>query len=102
MRLGQYPCVLDPESKVYKCYGQQNISERHRHRYEVNNDYREALESAGMKLVGVSPDKHIVEMVELKDHPWFVATQAHPEFKSRPNKAHPLFIGFIEAAKNLK
>ena len=65
MRLGQYPCVLDSASKVYKCYGQQNISERHRHRYEVNNDYRDALESAGMKLVGVSPDKHIVEMLSL-------------------------------------
>ena len=77
-------------------HGQQIVQERHRHRYEVNNDYREQLVGAGMKTVGVSPDKHIVEMVELEDHPWYVATQAHPEFKSRPNRPHPLFVGLIE------
>lgn len=98
MRLGQYPCVLRDGTKAYAAYGQQLIYERHRHRYEVNNDYRDRLESAGMILCGVSPDKHIVEMCELKDHPWFVASQAHPEFKSRPNKAHPLFASFIEAS----
>ena len=98
MRLGQYPCTLQEGTRAYQAYGQQLIYERHRHRYEVNNDYREELENAGMMLCGVSPDKHIVEMVELKDHPWFVASQAHPEFKSRPNRPHPLFAGFIHAA----
>ena len=102
MRLGQYPCALKDGTKVYECYGQQLIHERHRHRYEVNNDYRDKLENAGMVLCGVSPDKFIVEMCELKDHPWFVATQAHPEFKSRPNRAHPLFAGFVGAAIKLK
>ena len=102
MRLGQYPCALKDGTKVYECYGQQLIHERHRHRYEVNNDYRDKLENAGMVLCGVSPDKYIVEMCELKDHPWFVATQAHPEFKSRPNRAHPLFAGFVGAAIKLK
>ncbi len=98
MRLGQYPCVLDENSKAYAAYGKQLIHERHRHRYEVNNDYRDALEQAGMHVCGVSPDKHIVEMVELKDHPWFLASQAHPEFKSRPTRPHPLFSGLIGAA----
>lgn len=98
MRLGQYPCVLDENSKAYAAYGKQLIHERHRHRYEVNNDYRDALEQAGMHICGVSPDKHIVEMVELKDHPWFLASQAHPEFKSRPTRPHPLFSGLIGAA----
>lgn len=100
MRLGKYPCVLDKNSKVYERYKSENISERHRHRYEVNNDYRQQFESAGMMLCGISPDKHIVEMIELKNHPWFVGTQAHPEFKSRPNRAHPLFIGLVENAIN--
>ena len=98
MRLGQYPCVLQEDSKAYAAYGRQLIFERHRHRYEVNNDYRDRLEKGGMRLCGVSPDKHIVEMIELVDHPWFLASQAHPEFKSRPNKPHPLFSGFIGAA----
>jgi CTP synthase len=98
LRLGSYPCVLDKNSKAYKLYGQETIHERHRHRYEVNNDFRDALTSHGMVLSGLSPDGKIVEMVELKDHPWFVATQAHPEFKSRPNRPHPLFTGFIEAS----
>jgi CTP synthase len=81
-----------------RLYGEKEISERHRHRYEVNNEYRDALEKAGMVLSGTSPDGRIVEMIELTDHPFFAGTQAHPEFKSRPNRAHPLFRGFIEAA----
>ena len=98
LRLGSYPCVLDERSKAYALYGKKEIAERHRHRYEVNNDYREALTSHGMMLSGLSPSRRIVEMIELPDHPWFVATQAHPELKSRPNKPHPLFAGFIGAA----
>ena len=98
LRLGAYPCVLKEGSKSYALYGQKEITERHRHRYEVNNDYREALVSGGMDLVGQSPDGHIVEMIEIPEHPWFVGTQAHPEFKSRPNKPHPLFKGFVTAA----
>lgn len=98
LRLGAYPCVLAEDSLAMKLYESKEISERHRHRYEVNNDYREQLMDHGMVLSGLSPDGRIVEMVELKDHPFFIATQAHPEFKSRPNHAHPLFKGFIEAA----
>ena len=98
LRLGAYPCVLDKTSKAYEMYGTDQISERHRHRYEVNNDYREALTSHGMKLSGLSPDGRIVEMIEIPEHPWFIATQAHPELKSRPNRPHPLFRGFIEAS----
>ena len=98
LRLGAYPCRLDKDTKAYKLYGREDISERHRHRYEVNNDFREALTKAGLKISGVSPDGRIVEMMEFPSHPWFLATQAHPEFKSRPNKAHPLFSGFISAA----
>lgn len=98
MRLGLYPCVLLEGSKAYEAYGRQLVFERHRHRYEVNNDYRERLEKGGMRLCGVSPDQHIVEMIELKSHPWFVASQAHPEFQSRPNRPHPLFAGFVKAA----
>ena len=98
LRLGAYPCVLDKESKAYKLYGTEEISERHRHRYEVNNDYRDVLEKNGMMLSGLSPDKRIVEMIEIPEHPWFIATQAHPELKSRPNRPHPLFKGFVEAS----
>ncbi len=98
MRLGQYPCVLDIRSRSYQAYGEELIYERHRHRYEFNNDYREQLEAAGLMLAGVSPDKHIVEMVEIPTHPWFVACQFHPEFKSRPNRPHPLFHGLVAAA----
>ena len=98
LRLGSYPCVLDKTSKAYDVYGTENIEERHRHRYEVNNDFRAALTEQGMKLCGTSPDGRIVEMVELPDHPWYLATQAHPELKSRPNRPHPLFKGFVEAA----
>ena len=100
LRLGSYPCILDENSKAYEVYGKKEISERHRHRYEVNNDYRKVLVENGMTLSGISPDGRIVEMIELKDHPWFLATQAHPELKSRPNRPHPLFKGFIEAALN--
>jgi len=98
LRLGSYKCILNENSKAYHLYGTKEIAERHRHRYEVNNDYRDELIENGMSLTGISPDGRIVEMIELEDHPWFVATQAHPEFKSRPNKCHPLFKGFIEAA----
>ncbi|MCI8950078.1 MAG: CTP synthase [Lachnospiraceae bacterium] len=98
LRLGSYPCNLNPKSKAYSLYQKEQIEERHRHRYEVNNDYRNVLEEHGMMLSGISPDGRIVEMIELPSHPWFVATQAHPEFKSRPNKPHPLFRGFVEAA----
>ena len=100
LRLGSYPCILDKESKAYRLYGEETIYERHRHRYEVNNDYRAALVENGMKLSGLSPDGRIVEMCEIPDHPFFIATQAHPELKSRPNRPHPLFKGFITAAKN--
>lgn len=102
MRLGQYPCTLNPESKSYELYGASMIYERHRHRYEVNNDYRNDFLSGGMIFAGTSPDNHIVEMVEIPNHPWFVACQFHPEFKSRPNKPHPLFRGFVTAASKHK
>lgn len=95
MRLGAYPCVLDVTSKSYKAYGTQNITERHRHRYEVNMTYKEDLEKVGLEFVGLSPDGTLPEVVEYKDHPWFVAAQFHPEFKSRPFLPHPLFQGFI-------
>jgi len=102
MRLGKYPCVLDINSKVYQFYGEELIYERHRHCYEFNNDYRAEFEKSGMLLAGISPDKHIVEMVELNGHPWFVGCQFHPEFKSRPNRPHPLFRGLIDAALKTK
>ena len=98
LRLGAYPCVLAPESLAYKLYKTCEISERHRHRYEVNNDFRAALTKGGLSLSGTSPDNRIVEMCELPGHPFFIATQAHPELKSRPNRPHPLFKGFVEAA----
>ena len=102
LRLGSYPCVLNPDSLAYRLYGKETIHERHRHRYEVNNDYRAALTEKGLKLSGLSPDGRIVEMCELPSHPFFIATQAHPEFKSRPNRPHPLFKGFVEAALHKK
>ncbi len=102
LRLGAYPCILDEGSKAYELYGAKEISERHRHRYEVNNDYRTLFEENGMTLSGLSPDGRIVEMIEIKDHPYFVATQAHPEFKSRPDQPHPLFRGLVEAALNYR
>ena len=102
MRLGQYPCKLDTESRAHEVYASDLISERHRHRYEFNNTYRKEISEAGMKIAGTSPDDRLVEIVEIEDHPWFVAVQFHPELKSRPNKPHPLFRGFIGAALNTK
>ena len=100
MRLGAYPCkVVSRGSRTYQAYGAEEISERHRHRYEFNNEYRDALTQAGLELAGLSPDGRLVEIVELPGHPWFVGVQFHPELKSRPNKAHPLFRDFIAAAK---
>ena len=98
LRLGSYPCVLDKTTKAYALYGEAVIQERHRHRYEINNAYRKELQGAGLTLSGLSPDGRIVEMIELKSHPFFLATQAHPELKSRPNRPHPLFRGFVAAA----
>jgi CTP synthase len=98
LRLGSWPCILDETTKAYELYGEKEIHERHRHRYEVNNDYRKTLIDNGLTLSGLSPDGRIVEMIELKNHPFFIATQAHPELKSRPNRPHPLFRGFIAAA----
>ncbi|MCR5311640.1 MAG: CTP synthase [Lachnospiraceae bacterium] len=98
LRLGSYPCKLKEGTKARELYGEELIHERHRHRYEVNNDYRTILSENGMVLSGESPDGRIVEMIELRDHPFFAATQAHPEFKSRPNHPHPLFNGFVAAA----
>lgn len=104
MRIGAYPCLLKKDSLAYDLYAKEEISERHRHRYEVNNDYRDVLENSGLVISGQSPDGHIVEMIELdrEEHPYFIATQAHPEFKSRPNHAHPLFEGLIKAVVDLK
>ena len=98
LRLGSYPCVLDKSTKAYELYGTEQIAERHRHRYEVNNDYRKILTDNGLTLSGLSPDGRIVEMIEIKEHPFFIATQAHPELKSRPNRPHPLFKGFVKAS----
>jgi CTP synthase len=98
MRLGKYPCNLQSGSKAHKAYGKVEISERHRHRYEVNNEFREQLAKKGMVFSGLSPDGRLVEMIELTDHPYYVACQFHPELKSRPDNAHPLFVGLVEAA----
>lgn len=97
MRLGAYPCVLDKDSKSFKLYGAQEISERHRHRYEFNNDHREEFAGKGLIFAGLSPDHHLVEIVEIPDHKFYVGVQFHPEFKSRPGKPHPLFDGFVKA-----
>ncbi len=97
MRLGAYPCVLDKKSNAYKAYKTQKISERHRHRFEFNNEYRERLEKSGLRIAGTSPDNKLVEIIEVADHPWFVASQFHPEFKSRPFRPHPLFRDFVKA-----
>ena len=102
MRLGVYPCHLLPGTKSLAAYGQDLISERHRHRYEINNDYRDILEQNGMKISGLSPDGSLVEMIEITDHPWFVACQFHPELKSRPNRPHPLFLGLVKASLDRK
>ena len=98
MRLGAYPCRLEEGSLLRRAYGVEEISERHRHRYEFNNDFRQVLTAAGLVLSGLSPDGQLVEAVELPGHPWFVGVQFHPELKSRPNKAHPLFRDFVKAA----
>ena len=98
LRLGACPCEIQPGTTMERCYGTLEISERHRHRYEFNNDYRQVLQDAGLTLSGLSPDGRLVETVELSDRPFFVGVQYHPEFKSRPNKAHPLFQGFIAAS----
>ena len=98
LRLGSYPCAIAPGSTMARCYGKTLIHERHRHRYEFNNDYRDVLQSAGLALSGLSPDGRLVETVELPDRPFYIGVQFHPEFKSRPNRPHPLFEGFIAAA----
>jgi CTP synthase len=98
MRLGAYAARLRPGSKVAQAYGTTEISERHRHRWEVNNAYRDVLAEYGLRLSGQSPDGGLVELIELPDHPWFIGCQFHPELKSRPNRPHPLFAGFIGAA----
>ena len=98
MRLGAYPCAIEAGTLAHACYGQTEISERHRHRWEFNNGYRERLQAKGLKLSGLSPDGSLVEIVELADHPWFLGCQFHPEFKSRPLHPHPLFTSFIGAA----
>ena len=101
LRLGAYPCVITPGTTMEKCYGKREISERHRHRYEFNNDYKEQMTNAGLTVGGISPDGMLVETVELTEKPFYVGVQYHPEFKSRPNKPHPLFKGFIGAAFEL-
>ena len=98
MRLGSYPCTLANGTHAKEAYGTNLIHERHRHRFEFNNEFRGALQEKGMVIAGTLPDDSLVEMIEVKDHPWFVATQAHPELKSRPNNPHPLFRDFIKAA----
>lgn len=101
MRLGAFSCRLIPGTKSFEAYGEEQVTERHRHRYEFNGDYRSRLEAGGMKIAGVG-EKNLVEIVELPDHPWFVGVQFHPEFKSRPVKPHPLFSGFVGAALKKK
>ena len=98
MRLGSYPCALRRNTLAHQLYGTAEIAERHRHRYEFNMDYRAALEERGMVLSGTSPDGSLVEVIELSNHPWFVACQFHPEFRSKPRAPHPLFRGFIAAS----
>ena len=98
LRLGAYPCVLKSDTVIRTLYGKKSISERHSHRYEFNNEYRETLSENGLTLSGISPDGRLVETVELSDRPFYIGVQFHPEFKSRPNRPHPLFVGFIGAA----
>jgi len=100
MRLGLYPCRMGKKTICRRAYGEEIVYERHRHRYELNNEFRSELKKAGIAMVGLSPDEKLVEIIELPDHPWFVAVQFHPEFKSRPNRPHPLFVDFVEAAIN--
>ena len=100
MRLGNYPCQLTPGTKAAEAYGQAAIEERHRHRYEFNNEFRDILEKAGLIYSGLSPDGNLVEICELANHPWMLGCQFHPEFGSRPNRPHPLFLGFVGIARN--
>ena len=102
MRLGAYPCDLKKGTKAYNVYGKSKISERHRHRYEFNNKYLAQYEAGGMIASGTNPDTGLVEMVEIKDHPWFIGCQFHPEFLSNPRDGHPLFTAFVNAALNSK
>ena len=99
LRLGAYPCKVQPDTKAFAAYQREMVQERHRHRYEFNNAYKEVLGEKGLIFSGTAPDESLVEIVELPNHPWFVGCQFHPEFKSRPMKAHPLFRDFIAAAK---
>ena len=99
MRLGSYPCVIKPGTLAEEVYDTNKIDERHRHRFEYNNEYEEKLEASGLVCSGTSPDGSLVEIVEIKDHPYFIAGQFHPELKSRPNNPAPLFVGLIKAAK---
>jgi len=102
MRLGAYPCKIKSESLAFRIYQEENISERHRHRYEFNNKYRQIVEEKGMLISGTSPDDMLVEIVEVTEHPFYIGVQFHPEFKSTPEKAQPVFKAFIEAAKKNK
>ena len=99
LRLGSYPCNIKAGTKMEECYGSLSISERHRHRYEFNNDFRDELTAAGLTISGLSPDGNLVETVEYASHPFFIGVQYHPEFKSRPNKPHPLFMGLVKASR---
>jgi CTP synthase len=98
MRLGAYPCIIQASTKAHSAYETDYISERHRHRYEVNNHFRRTLSDHGMIFSGLSPDRELVEIIEIPDHPWFLGCQFHPELKSRATKAHPLFREFVKAA----
>jgi CTP synthase len=101
MRLGAYPCEIVPGSHAHEAYGQSLVYERHRHRYEFNNEFRKQLEEGGLLFSGLSPDQKLVEIAEVRDHPWMVGCQFHPEFKSRPTRPHPLFRSFVGVAKNV-
>ena len=101
MRLGSYDCYLELNSKAYKAYKKQNISERHRHRFEFNNDYKNDLQNAGLIATGVNKKNNLVEIIEIPTHPWFVGVQFHPEFKSTVDNPHPLFCSFIKASINI-
>ena len=98
MRLGEYPCMIQKGTKTFTIYGRQKISERHRHRYEFNNKFLKDFEQAGMTAAGINPDNNLVEIIELKNHPWFVGVQYHPEYKSTVENPHPLFVKFVKAA----
>ena len=102
MRLGAYPCHVAENSKAFDAYGEKEITERHRHRYEFNNKYKEAFDAAGMKATGINPDSNLVEIIEFENHPWFVGVQFHPEYKSTVLDPHPLFVGFVKASTTAK